>query len=84
MAKRSAEVLKRISAMPTQAYWSTMGGVEVKSVEYDTDDYIVCISNAWWGSDKAVHRLKVMFSPSGREYVKLNGVRLYLDDCVRC
>lgn len=69
--------------LETKGYWSACGGVELKEIEYGTDDYIICVAGAW-SSKKSVHRLKVYYSTRNKaEYVKLNGYRLYFTDCLR-
>ena len=42
----------------TFAYYSGFGGVELRHVEYDIEDYIYCVSGAWC-SKKSYHKLKV-------------------------
>ena len=72
-----------IEHLPTSCYWSCMGGVEVKQVERGYEDmYIHCISGAWIGH-RSYHCVKVLFSNSGRAYIKIKGTRLYLDECIK-
>lgn len=67
----------------TIGYWSCFGGVEVKEIEYDLEDKIVCVSGAWNGK-KSFHRLKVYATKKeGRDYINLFGTRLFLDECLR-
>ena len=71
---------KEIIAMKTKGYWSALGGVEVKDFQFGTEDYCICVSGAWC-SQKSVHRVKIHHGD--RTYIKLNGVRLHLDECIR-
>ena len=64
------------------AYYSGFGGVEFKHIEYGIDDYIYCISGAWC-SQKSYHKLKIHCNKNGESYVKLNGVRIPMNECIR-
>lgn len=80
----SAKDKKEIEAAKTVAYWSDMGGIEVKFIEYGIDDYLVCVANAWNGH-KTYHKLRIhtTHAKDSRTYVVLAGHKLYLDECVR-
>jgi len=71
-------------SLPTIGYWSTLGGVEVKSIEHGIEDYLVCVVGAWTGV-RTVHRLRVKYTHSkdARAYVSFEGTKLYLDQCLR-
>lgn len=80
------EIIKK----PAIGYWSAFGGVEVKDIEYGTNDYIVCVANAWYGpKPNNVHRLRIRTTtPSSkfvesRNYICLGSTHLYLDECLR-
>ena len=76
------EVQSAIDNMPTVAYWSAGGGIEVKDIhEQDGETYLMCISNAWHGR-RHYHNLKVFYT-NPRAYVLINGKRYYLDECLR-
>ena len=45
---------------PTVAYYSGMGGLEAKFIEYGTDDYVYLVAGAWNGN-KTYHKLKVHY-----------------------
>lgn len=62
----------------TVGYWSVLGGVELKRIEYGITDYAVCVTGTFAGKP-SVHRLKVRFG----DYVVLYGNRLYFADCIR-
>lgn len=62
----------------TIAYYSGFNGLEIKGIEYGIDDYMYCVSGAWYGK-KTPHRLKIY---DGR-YVKLHGCKIRLDECIR-
>ena len=66
----------------TFAYYSGFGGVELRHVEYDIEDYIYCVSGAWC-SKKSYHKLKVYYSSNGNNYIKINGIRIPLNECIR-
>ena len=66
---------------PYIGYWSCFGGVEVKEIQYGIDDHMVVVDNAWYGSNKGVHRVMIHYGT--RDYIKLSGTRLYLDECIR-
>lgn len=68
----------------TFAYYSGFGGVEFKNIEYGINDCLYCVSNAWYGGEhsKKYHKLKIYYNDKG-SYVKLHGVKIPLDECVR-
>ena len=81
------EAKAAIDNMPTVAYWSAGGGIEVKDVrEQYGETYIMCISNAWHGR-RNYHNLKVFYTnpriKEPRAYILINGRRYYLDECLR-
>lgn len=63
------------------AYYSGLGGLELKKIEYGIEDYIYCVAGAWT-SKKSYHRLKVYYDSKG-SYIKLHGYRIPLDECIR-
>ena len=81
------EVKVAIDNMPTVAYWSAGGGIEVKNIhEQYGETYIMCISNTWNGR-RNHHNLKVFYTnpriKEPRAYILINGRRYYLDECLR-
>ena len=64
------------------AYYSGFGGVELKDIEWGIEDYITFVVGAWCSKPEA-HRSKVYYSPNGRDYIRYNGIRIYLDECLR-
>lgn len=72
---------KAYNDLPSVGYWSELGGVEVKRIEYGIDDYICCVSGTFAGKRQG-HRVKVNYGD--RCYIKLYGRRLYMDECIRC
>lgn len=77
-----------IDNMPTVAYWSAGGGIEVKDIhEQDGEMYVRCISNAWHGR-RRYHNVRVAYTAprktkEPRAYVLIHGMRYYLDECLR-
>ena len=62
-------------------YWSTLGGVELKDIEYGIDDYALVVSGAWIGKQK-MHRLKIHYTVDDG-YIRVYGLRLHFSDCLR-
>lgn len=62
-------------------YWSTCGGVELKDIIYHINDYVVVVVNAWYGK-KSIHKVKIYYG-NKRDYIVINGYRLYFDECIR-
>lgn len=73
---------QQIIDMPTVAYYSGFGGIEIKDIEYGINDYIIAVSGAWC-SNKSVHRVKIYYGANGNAYFKLYGVRIPLNECIR-
>ena len=72
---------KDILKMETTAYYSGFNGLEIKGIEYGIEDYVLCVSGAWNGKPNP-HRLKIYYT-SENAYIKLNGYRVPLDECIR-
>ena len=72
---------KDILKMETIAYYSGFNGLEIKGIEYGIEDYVLCVSGAWNGKPNP-HRLKIYYT-SENAYIKLNGYRVPLDECIR-
>lgn len=66
---------------PTVAYYSGFGGLEVKFIEYGTDDYIYLVAGAW-NSNKTYHKLKVHYG-NKYDYITLHGYRYRLADFIK-
>lgn len=63
------------------AYYSGFGGVELHHIDHGIEDYIYCVSNAWYG-EKRYHKLKVYYDDHGG-YIKLEGYKIPLNECIR-
>lgn len=67
------------------AYYSGFGGVEAKEIEYGIDDYLYCVSNAWYGGQNGnrYHKLKIYTDLKGNMFVRLYGEKLSFDEFIR-
>ena len=66
---------------PTIAYYSGLGGLEVKHLEYGIDDHVYLIAGAWNGK-KSYHRLKIIYGAKS-VYIRLYGHRCPLSEFIR-
>ena len=73
---------KAVIEQPAVGYWTDFGGVEVKSIEYGIEDYLICVSFVETSEPKP-HYLKIKTTRGGRPFVILYGKALYLDECLR-
>lgn len=64
----------------TIAYYSGFGGLEVKHIEYGTDDYIYIVAGAWNGK-RTYHKLKVHYDK--KDYILFHGCRCPLNEFIR-
>ena len=64
------------------AYYSGFTGLEIKGIEYGIENFLYCVSGAW-GGQKGFHRLKIQEDRKGRSFVRLNGYKVPLDECIR-
>lgn len=61
---------------------SNWGGLEVLDVLYGIDNYLVTCLN--WGEGRTrISRNKIYTTASGREYIRKDGRRFYLDEIMR-
>lgn len=72
---------KDILKMETIAYYSGFNGLEIKGIEYGIDDHVLCVSGMLAGKPNP-HRLKIYYT-SKNAYIKLNGYRVPLNECIR-
>ena len=67
------------------AYYSGLNGLEIKGIEYGINDYLYCVSGCWYGGKAAqrYHRLKIQYDRRGGAFVRLNGYKIPLNECIR-
>ena len=67
------------------AYYSGLNGLEIKGIEHGIDDYIYCVSGAWYGgkATRRFHRCKVQYTRKGAAFIRVHGYRIPLDECIR-
>lgn len=63
----------------TVAYYSGFGGLEVKHIEYDIDDYLYIVAGAWNGK-RTNHKLKVHYGKC--DYILFNRQRCRLNEFI--
>ena len=66
---------------PTFAYFSGFNGLEIKYIEYGINDYLYCVSGAWY-TPKYYHKLKIHYSKDDA-YIRLHGYRCFFHDFIR-
>ena len=66
---------------PTFAYFSGFNGLEVKHIEYGINDYLYCVSGAWY-APKHYHKLKIHYSNDGI-YIRFHGYRCFFHDFIK-
>ena len=64
----------------TIAYYSGLGGLEVKHIEYGTDDYFYIVAGAWNGK-RTYHKLKVHYGK--KDYILFHRYRCPLNEFIR-
>lgn len=65
----------------TSAYYSGLGGLEVRHISYGINDFIYLIAGAWSNS-KSYHKLKIHYG-NKYAYIKLYGYRCRLSDFIK-
>lgn len=63
------------------AYYSGLGGLEIKGIEYGIDDFVYSVSGAW-GGKKAFHRCKIYYPIKGSAFFRIHGYKIPLDECI--
>lgn len=65
------------------AYYSGWNGIEIKTIEYGINDYIVYVSGCFCGK-REVHKSRVYYGmKENTAYFKYNGKRIPLNECIR-
>lgn len=73
-----------VLTLPTMAYYSGFAGIEIKNIGYECDEtYIIYVAGAWC-NNKTVHRTKVYYNLNGNAYILYKGIRIPLNECIRC
>lgn len=71
----------------TVAYYSGWGGVEIKKLIYDIDDFVVYVANAW-NSDERYPKFygcsRVEYDAEGKPFFRANRHVIPFDECIRC
>ncbi len=67
------------------AYYSGLNGLEIKGIEHEIDDYIYCVSGAWYGGEKArkYHRAKIQYTSNGNHYFRIYGHKILVSECIK-
>ena len=66
-----------------KAYNYANGGVEIYKIDYGIDDYVYAKSNVL-GDRPHFHHVKITYTPSGRAYIRIFGIVMYLDTFIKC
>ena len=66
----------------TIAYFSGFGGIEIKSIQYDIEDYVIFVSGAWTGNKQA-HKSKIYYSATDNDFFRYGNYRIPLNECIR-
>ena len=69
----------------TIAVCESCGGMEIRCIEYGIDDYVYCISGVLCDDETyhTYHKLKIYYDDTWC-YIKLNGVKIFLHECIKC
>lgn len=71
------------------AYYSGLGGLEIKGIEYGVTDYVYCVSGCWGGSwcneknAKRFHRCKIYYPITKSAFFRVDGYEIPFDECIR-
>ena len=65
----------------TVAYYSGLGGLEVRYISYGINDFIYLIAGAC-SNKKSYHKLKIHYGHK-YAYIKLHGYRSWLSDSIK-
>lgn len=66
--------------MPSIGYYSGCGGIEVKTILYGIDDYVIFIAGAWT-EKPSVHKAKIYYSDI--PYFRYNGYTIHFYEVLR-
>ena len=75
--------LEEYMTMPSIGYWSGMGGLELKNIEYGIEDYAFFISGMWCSDRKRqLFRVKIHYD-NEVPYCKIRGYKIPFDEIIR-
>lgn len=73
---------QRILEMKSIAYYSGLNGLEIKTIEYGIDNYVLCVSGAWNGKPQP-HKVRLDCDSKSNYYFKVHGYKIPLSECIR-
>lgn len=83
----NAEKIRIIENSPIIGYWSCLGGVEVRFIDYTADGIMFYVkANAWNGKPSYhIRKVKEQWENGDRhkDHIVIYNQRLYLDECLR-
>ena len=68
------------------AYYSGLGGVEIKCIEYGIDDYVYCVSGCFGGTAvRRFHRCKIYYPANVKDsaFFRVHGYKIPLNECIK-
>lgn len=67
------------------AYYSGLGGLEIKGLEYGVNDFVYCVSGCWYGGKAArrFHRCKIYYPITESTFFRVDGYKIPFDECIR-
>lgn len=73
------------------AYYSGIGGLEIKGIEYGINDFVYFVTGCWDGSwsngknTKRFHHCKIYYPVNGRDsaFFMVYGYKVPLDECIK-
>ena len=63
-------------------YYSGLGGLELKHIEYGINDYVYCVSGAWC-NNKSYHKVKINYDSKGNPYIMVHGYKVPFEEIIR-
>ena len=74
-------VQKTCESRATIAYYSGMGGLEIRHIEYGIEDHVYLVAGCY-GGKRTYHRLKIHYDTADC-YIRLYGCKYKLSDFIR-
>ena len=70
----------------TVAYYSGLGGVEIKGIEYGINDYVYCVSDCYGeAAARRFHRCKIYYPANEKDsaFFRVHGYKIPFDECIK-
>ena len=80
VCRKAKKIIRSKKTNDKASYYSALGGIEAKHIEYGICDYLYVVSGAWT-DNKSYHKLKIHYTDKS-PYIILHGYKCSMDEFI--